>query len=338
MENARIGHTASVLPSGAVLVVGGYAPGPGTLSGAELWEPGTRRFRAIAPLTIARQLHAASLTKDGRVIVIGGAREIECPPKEHRPRCYEQLAGTEIWDPNLDRWLEGPPLNAARSGASALQLADGRLFVVGGEPRTAELLDPKSGAFSVEAGPAVARGPALSLFDGSVLVIGESSAERWDPAARRWNEAGRHEARRAFTATLLEDGRVLISGGTIKDKKRWVPAPNGELWDPASGSFSDAGPLATPRADHAAVRLLDGRVALAGGAGRRFVPNVEVYQPKLARFRTVATLFPPRSLAVAVVLGDGRLMLIGGESSAGILDDVQILRLSAGTPAGEEPR
>jgi hypothetical protein len=75
------------------------------------------------------------------------------------------------------------------------------------------------------------------------------------------------EARLLHTATLLQDGRVLIAGGVKDAGFLGLPslATGGELFDPTGDSFSAAGALDTTRAGHGAIRLPDGRVLLAGG-------------------------------------------------------------------------
>ena len=69
------------------------------------------------------------------------------------------------------------------------------------------------------------------------------------------------------TATLLADGRVLIVGGIGQRAPDFsdVAVVEAEIWDPAMGSFSSAGPDAAGRALHTATLLSDGRVLIVGG-------------------------------------------------------------------------
>ena len=118
---------------------------------------------------------------------------------------------------------------------------------------------------------------AAVLLDGRVLVSGryESSGRQdtwalvYDPVADRWSETGREpEYRHLATATTLLDGRVLIIGGWGSDADGAQALPSvGQLYDPATGVFRPTnGELATPRYDHAATLLTDGRVLITGGS------------------------------------------------------------------------
>ena len=66
------GHTASVLPSGDVLVVGGEPPQAVDTARVQRWVPSTQRWCLAGTLKVSRKAHAATVLKDGSVLVSGG--------------------------------------------------------------------------------------------------------------------------------------------------------------------------------------------------------------------------------------------------------------------------
>ena len=128
-------------------------------------------------------------------------------------------------------------------------------------------------------------------------------------AGATWQAAGTlATARYLHTATRLEDGRVLVTGGVGPDGTAIAAA---ELWDPATRTFSPAGSLAQARYAHAATLLHDGRVLIVGGASAATVDRVEIWDPATGAFE--ATSVPIRAQGVtATTLQDGRVLIVGG--------------------------
>jgi hypothetical protein len=73
MTVARYGHTATLLESGMVLIVGGSAYGDGVLGSAELFDPVAGTFAATGSMIAARYGHTTTLLQSGIVLVAGGA-------------------------------------------------------------------------------------------------------------------------------------------------------------------------------------------------------------------------------------------------------------------------
>jgi hypothetical protein len=269
------GHTATLLPDGRVLIVGGWS----SIGPAETWDPVTGTFTPAGDPGGEWYGHTATLLRDGRVLIIGMDR-------------------AEIWDPGSLRFAPtGSPLRARQFPTTRLQ-PDGRVLVVGGtdpgfdvQLTTAEIWDPTTGLFSpTDAPPADACPAGTPLHDGRILVIDVDSsspsygeASTCDPVTGRSTPAGSLSAPSSgLTATVLLDGRVLVAGG---QEETCTPMPEGtktasietavgscsdtvlqvaELWDPVTGTFSRTGSLARARSFHTATLLQDGRVLLVG--------------------------------------------------------------------------
>jgi len=110
------------------------------------------------------------------------------------------------------------------------------------------------------------------------------------------------------SATLLENGSVLVVGGYGPETSR------AEIYDPTMGSWTSTGSLKTPRVQHVAVRMADGRVLVAGGHGGylNFVNTAEIYDPTTGEWSDAGTFSVARSGATATLLADGTVLVAGG--------------------------
>ena len=218
---AGTGHTATLLPNGKVLVVGGH----GNPTIAELYDPASGTWTATGrPMIRYHVEHTATLLPDGRVLVAGGppnGREIGSPT-------------AELYDPSTGSWTVTGNMVRVRLGHTATLLPDGRVLVAGGSSEgnskstaSAEVYDPGSGSWTATGDMVALRiggWTATLLTDGMVLVVGGfrslggngmlASAELFDPSTGTWTAAPNMDTPLANqTATLLPDGRVLVAGG-----------------------------------------------------------------------------------------------------------------------------
>ena len=170
---------------------------------------------------------------------------------------------------------------------------------------------------------------ATMLADGKVLVCGGYTAgttvtdrvERFDPASELFTTlSGRmRQPRAGHTATRLSDGRVLLAGGWYELAPGTLHiAQTAEVYDPTTGTSEDVGSMIVPRADHAALRLPDGRVLVTGGSELvgDFLSDhasAEVYDPDTRTFSPwPRAMSHTRATHAMVDLLDGRWFLVGG--------------------------
>ena len=133
-------------------------------------------------------------------------------------------------------------------------------------------------------------------------------------------------------SALLGDGRVLITGGTVREGSALNTA---EVFDPQKGTFAAVGRMTQARAAHVAVLLTDGRVLIAGGHTDRSgaLETLELFNPVTNTFQAAGRMPTPRNKLAGVRLPSGRVLLLGGTKGYDrdtVLDSAEIFDPASG--------
>jgi Kelch motif/Galactose oxidase, central domain len=333
LGSGRYAHTSTLLANGKVLVVGGSRQVVGTTNWvttdfADLYDPVTGRWSPTGSLNTPRSDHIAVRLDNGKVLVAGGEREL----------LGTILSSAEIYDPDTGIWSATGNLSVARASHKATLLADGKVLVTGGGSGkdywagldTAELYDPFTGTWRPTGTMNSPRSlhTATLLPDGRVLVVGGIHrgtasyyefvrvTEIYDPATGRWTAIGNPiTARVLHTATLLDNGKVLVAGGVrIEPFDHYGDGvEKAELYDPATGQWSATGNQSTPRVLQTATLLPNGRVLAAGGySDYNTVSSAELYDPVTASWSVTGSLNAVHSEHTATLLASGKVLVAGG--------------------------
>jgi N-acetylneuraminic acid mutarotase len=356
MDEPRAGQTATLLPSGNVLVAGGYngfienVGGHHTsLAVAELFDPTTGAWTLAAPMQIARSSQTATLLPNGQVLVVGGLEMPGC--------CIQGTRTAELYDPTTNTWTSTPPPPELQEAETATLLRNGDVLVTGTfgpyddfqAVAGAALYDPSTNTWTTAAAPTLKRlsGTATLLPEGDVLLVGGidygenwaseykgtlSSSEIYDPATDTWTTgASMLHSRWGQTATLMPSGEVLVAGGATETGAASTEAPgfsSAELFDPETDSWTAAASMIVGRRSHTATLLPDGDLLVTGGwgdfaaspssfyvlcgvGGCQGSSNAELYEPSRNTW-TPTEAVTTGAEHTATLLPDGGVFVTGG--------------------------
>ncbi|MDQ3012269.1 MAG: hypothetical protein M3X11_16365 [Acidobacteriota bacterium] len=229
-------------------------------------------------LATGRTLHTATLLANGKVLAAGG-----CPIP-----CTNFLNSAEIYDPATGQWSATGNMGTPRINHVTVRLSNGKVLVLGGD-------------------------------SGSPSRTRSNSAELYDPTTGAWSATGNLiTGRELATATLLPNGKVLVTGGSGPGNN--LDSLNtAEVYDPATGSWSPAGTMNAARSAHTATLLANGKVLVASGAAGTYTSPIlhasaELYDPATGSWTPTGSLGTARPFHKAILLTNGKVLAMGGSN------------------------
>jgi N-acetylneuraminic acid mutarotase len=222
------------------------------------------------------------------------------------------LGSAELYDWTTRTWTATGAMITPRANHTATLLRDGTVLVVGG-------YCPGRTRGCPELSPGGAIDP-----DGAITL-----AEIYDPHTGVWTATGSMAtARYLQSATLLDDGRVLVAGAEHGMPDAILPTT--EIYDPATNAWQMVGDMTVGRTQQFTVKLDDGEVLVAGGMGpisptdHGVLNSAEIYRPSIETWRRIGTELEPTDLltpraqgGAAVLLTNGMVLMAGGNGDNG---------------------
>jgi galactose oxidase len=305
------GH--AFLPDGRLLVVGGHHADTDGLNQAALYDWTTNMWTPTAPMTtpmgeqVRRWYPTAITLPNGNVLVLSGSYIDPTRPKGQQTVVVDLLQVWENGTWKAIRKTDGNPLNfiGLPLYPRVHVASDGRVFMSGTNARTLFLKTSQPGEWT-EVGfrslgirdycPAV-----MYDLDKVVYIGGGNSENTHVPTAevetidlganpRQWRKTNPMKfPRRQHNAAVLPDGTVLVTGGTrgggglnngFNDLKAGEPVHVAELWDPATGNWTELTAESVDRCYHATTVLLPDATVLSAGSGEYRPDNVNENDPE----------------------------------------------------------
>lgn len=282
MAHIRAAPAMALLKDGRVFVTGGAASPDSHAATSEIYNPLKNIWEPAANMHNALSAPGFSLLNDGRVLIAGG-------------RLYPNALTTaaEIYNPQKDVWTEIEAMKVPHFSMQSIliTLNNGKVLAVGGLTEKCELYDPVTNKWTFTGSLASERSEhtVTLLKDGRVLAVGGrqngndsqplSSAEIYDPETGKWETVSSlSKPRTMHTATLMKDGRVLVSAGSPGHSRPTFTF--GEVYNPDKDSWEITGYM-EGRVWHQATLLHDGNVMIMTGTNetRQALASTSIFIP-----------------------------------------------------------
>jgi hypothetical protein len=278
--------------SGEVLVVGGTT----TINGernfstdqTEIFDPQTNTISAAEPMVFPRWYPSVVSLPDGDKLVLAGREDKAPDVAVPTPEVYRQGTGWQtLWGATSDAAFGTVAYNWYYS--RGFVTPGGRVFVLGHSGKMFYLDPAGNGQITQLAQTTLASNgklPALMYAPGKILAVRNQQkviivdVNGTQPAVTTSQNIDR--VRLYSNATVMADGKVLVTGGSAVANQLTGVAYAATIWDPATGQWTPGAIAAKPRLYHSIALLLpDGSVLTgAGGApGPVNNLNMEIYYP-----------------------------------------------------------
>lgn len=303
MTTQRSLHTATQLPDGRWLIVGGVDMSNDPQATCEIYDPAADVFTASAPMLTPRMGHTATLLGNGKVLVTGGLEAMTVTPTA-LSAVHDATNTTELYDPATDSWTPGPNLRTPRAAHAAITRPDGKVLLLGG------------------------------ISWDTVIIIGwlpavRSSCDLYDPVANTVAAGPSMATSRSMVDPVdLGGNRWLLAGGisSLTLTNLGTPTAAAEIYDAVTNTWTAVQPMATARGNHKAWALGNGRFLLAGGANGTILSPVplqstEVFDAATNAFTAGPPMTTSRAGAAMYLTPQGQVQLFGGASTNGSISN-----------------
>lgn len=278
---------------------------------AGILDASTHSWTPLPPPELARGVPRMAPLADGRVLIAGGI------DFKHGSQLGSMLEA-EIFDPRTEVWQRVAPMNTVGGLQSIVSLEDGRVMIIKGGIKTAEMYNPTTDSWTQTTPSSIStqtttgdlRPSVVILEDGRVLVTGaipigveipiDNDVMRYDEDTGKW---------------------VAIHTDTSEDIE--YPKVSAEIYDPATDTWTITEPMNSVRTSHTLTMLGDGRVLAAGGEGLSYLElhfSTEIFDPDTNEWSPGPEMSEPRYDHTATLLPDGRIFIFGGVT---IREDIQ---------------
>lgn len=279
MNFPRSGYTAVKLNNNDVLIFGGTHRPKGKAASepkeAEIYDIKNNKFNIVGNINYGfydRVYTNFVKLNDGRIFISNASSKFEI----FDPKTMEfYKVGKEIkyykkdfFDPYGEKEKTRNSKNIYNFKVAMTLLQDGRVYIAGanydGEPGNAEIYDPETNTF---------------------IQVADQLYPRF-----------------CRSAVTLDDGRVLLTGGTnayysyiLHGKKRFEPSDEGnaEIYDPKTNTYTSLGALKVKRCYHSSILLSNGKVLIVNGAKEpgettdNKTRKAELFDPKTNKFKLI---------------------------------------------------